>query len=705
MRLLALLAALGGTFYDSGRNGSTGLVGPNFDYDSQPATLGFDFNPGDSSHPPSILRLDQTATLTRGGVSVSPTWQYNANDADSSTWPAWHVGASLAIAGSGTVPTLGSDSPLLGDDDDSMLCKGGKTYQAAASTSGDVTTEDLLFRALFKMSANSAEVLFEKKGGGVGYTLKTNSGTARLTLTDGTDTANIDTATLTSQAWYFLQVYVDRSGSAQAYINGSASGSAVAVSSVDSLTNSGKLTFCGDSANANQYNSNIAYAALFARASWFATHLNGDASLTQFAKLTRTYAGAVGDGIPLLFSHPSGYMRKYNGSTATTYFLVGAGWPRVEKNATLNGYFSERPLANLFLQSQDVATTWTKLDNGDTFSLDAVTDPLGGTTADGFIPDSTNGDHGLTQTVTLPTTADFTWSGFFKAGTHHWISLYNSTLARRTYADITACTSCTADGFTNCPSAVGTASGGNSFTYARNFGGGWCRIETQNDGVGGSQAWQWQIADADSDHTTSGNGSSIAVYAWGLQSSNDTDVAGSPIVTTTAAGSRGGDYMLWNSDGSVTASEYSINCSVQVPYALDNPSVNEVVLSIADTAPQTTSTEFSALRIRDDSRATCATTDGGVAQALLSYGSAPSLPTDPEWMNDGTRQDITCTAKANNFGVHLAGVAGSTDTSGTMPTPTRIWIGGHELTTDSGGYWYNAITQRCRIFNLIGRVQ
>lgn len=688
MQLLALLAIVGAVQYD--RNGTSHVLVelP----DTVPGTLLWDVNPGDTAHPPSVVRLDQRPTVD--GASPAPSFLYNGADATASAWPPLTYGDGLNLAGSSTAPTTGSASPLLGSEDVSVLFNAAKSYQATAATSGDLTTEDLRISWFGQFSGTNSQVLLEKRSG-AGYTVDVSSGALRLTVSDGTDSASITTAALTTGAWYFVEWFIDKSGSGQAFVNGSASGAAVSVTAVDSLTNTGKLTIGADSSLANGYGARIAFVGLWAKASWFVNYAEVAPAATQFARLTATYARCAGSCYPISNTHDEGYLRKYDGSSSVTMFLMGAGWPRVEKNSTTQGLLNERTPRNLIAQSEDLATTWVSVDNGDTFSLNSSNmtlpllpnDPHFGK-GDGFIPDSTNGAHGMEGTAAIPATQDTSWSVFAKAGSFNCLRLIDTTTNEGAYfPSLSACASCVADGRTNCPGAVGTKTALGA--YAENFANGVCRLDIQTTGTVATHTFRWQLCDSDGDVTVTGDGSTVAVYVWGAQVSHYVDYATNYIPTTTAAVTRNSGSLGYYFSGNASTTNDSLVCDWQKPVVQDNSTDYEHVLRLSDGTVQ----NYVGVGVSENDTARLDVVTGGSAVVAIVDAGAD--------MTSGGLFTGAATVKTNAYEIFIDGTSKGTDTSGTLPTMNLIGVGGN----DYGAHHFLGIIRRCRIFNVIGRTQ
>jgi len=143
--------------------------------------------PGSAGQPIQALRnfeglagaapsgVDQLSpSLTINGVTETPVFRYKGGDATTSAWPAWGYGDDLAIAGAGSDPVPNAGSPGLGVIDDSIDYQGGKYHEAAAATSGDVTTEDMVIELVFEFDATADTRYISKRAAGVGWMVYSN---------------------------------------------------------------------------------------------------------------------------------------------------------------------------------------------------------------------------------------------------------------------------------------------------------------------------------------------------------------------------------------------------------------------------------------------------------------------------------------------------------------------------------------------------
>jgi len=120
-----------------------------------------------------------------------------------------------------------------------------------------------------------------------------------------------------------------------------------------------------------------------------------------------------------------------------------------------------------------------------------------------LVADSTNGVHGIYQSITL-TAATWCFSIFAKKGNQDWIALADATVANTlSYFNIS----------TGVLGTVGSAAD----AYIEDWGNGWCRCCIVFTGTAASHNIQIYTAEADGDAIFSGDGVTINTYLWGAQ--------------------------------------------------------------------------------------------------------------------------------------------------------------------------------------------
>ena len=342
------------------------------------------------------------------------------------------------------------------------------------------------------------------------------------------------------------------------------------------------------------------------------------------------------------------------------------------------GLLVEEARTNNILQSQDLTTTWAT--NRGTFSSNTTVAPDGTTTADRFVENTANGVHGPVQTPVTTSSAAYTASGFFKAGSRSVIVMRFQDYT--TGLDGVGAEFNLSTGTISSPAVVIGAFTSPSATIS-NVGGGWYRCTVT--GTANTAQCSFRVeactttggfsAVAFGGSTYTGDGSSY-FDSWGYQ----LELGAFPtsyIPTTTAVETRsadvcqitGGDFSgFWNEPAGTLVAEG------------DTPASGTRSLVSAN---NTTANESSVLRTVGTDPL-FVVTDGGVAQASIDAGTVSAE----------TAFKLAAAYTVNDFAVSKDGAAVVTDTSGTIPTPTQITIG-----TDAAGNYVCGHIARLRYFN------
>lgn len=196
-------------------------------------------------------------------------------DDDAKTWTCRQTGTVLSEAGAGASPDLAAYGPHLGErvaDFD-----GGKSLQSPNGIFGDIATEHFIFElALEITSSGSQRQIFDKRVGTTVVTiLLAATNTLQAYIRDGVDGATIDAGAV-SLGRVLAHLFVHRSGFGQWYVNAVASGAAVDVTAVDSLTNAGQITIGAQEGGAAPHDSAVDCCALWKGDDLLDTHLQPD---------------------------------------------------------------------------------------------------------------------------------------------------------------------------------------------------------------------------------------------------------------------------------------------------------------------------------------------------------------------------------------------------------------------------------------------
>lgn len=540
----------------------------NYDNLSYDAPLGSDpsllswYDPGYVV--PSVANLPDELCVDSSECSM-PVFRYHGGDANDTSWSP--RGNGQALTADGLAGALyGVQTPLLGDDDLAVNPNASRRYLASSSSVYDLTTEHVVVELVLQAHASGGNVsLFSKRATGVGYEVIMHAtGFPIFQLQDSGGNTAAAGDTLVSGAWYHLLFVGKRDGSGQWYANGVASGGATSISSRSgSLSNSLSFHLGSDQASATPYAAPILHAAMWTPAT-LSTHDQATLAAQRFAMLAgQQLRVAKGSPWPTSTTRASAATLSKCTGGVTTMYSVGASWPRVER--LCNGaiaWRSESAITNGFLQSRDLSTSWTLLDEGDVIGGSIVT-PFGVTTTKaGIIADSTDGAHGVIQAVTL-TATQWSSSVLFHPGEFDFVYASDATLTDADgYFDGVECAACTGE----CPAAIGTI-GSAAVGYAYGLGGGWCLAGISFTGTAASHTLKWQCAAADGDASFAGDGASVSCYITDAQlevlpfpSSRQ------PTLTTTVA--RNADALRYAASDNVDVAQGSIVISV-APFAGD----------------------------------------------------------------------------------------------------------------------------------------
>lgn len=373
------------------------------------------------------------AALTINNVTVLPTCRYKGGDASASGWPAWGYGENLSYVFVAAAPTYNIGSPLLSSADDGVWFKGnggasphGARFIGSASAMA-VGTNDFVIeivRCISVTTPNGDVYASHIVGAAAGWgwvcspTPATPVDNLYIRDVNGLSGA-IATATLIRDSWIHEICFVDRSGSAQWYVNGLASGSPGSVAAYQgTLTSTGVFSLGSYETGAYSCSSKLAYFALWSHAAWLDTHLQAAVAQERFAKLTGVYPRiARGTALPTIATRASSaYTDRIESDGSRRLYLVGINFLRTPKRADLTaivdtGYLSEPTATSLCLQSENIATTWA-LGGSATRATNTAEAPNRATTAD-TLSAVANGDY-LVQSFATITAVQHTYSHYLK---------------------------------------------------------------------------------------------------------------------------------------------------------------------------------------------------------------------------------------------------------------------------------------------------
>jgi hypothetical protein len=509
------------------------------------------FKSGDD-YLPSVDKLDPSLTIN--GTTVTPFVRYKGGDADGTDWDEWTYGDTLTLQ-AGTAPSYNQGSPLLGTNDDSVLFNSGGYYKSPNTTCGDIGTEDIVVESVFKYTGNNVAGQFSKRlSDGVGWEMFQRGGFDGLmfVIEDSTGNIEINKYGFTTGAWYHSMIFVNRDENSNDgvkwYMNGALEASDNFSTKSGSLSNSTNMTVGARDVNGvGASTEHLAYFAMWKQDNWHSAGASGPAEWVtiaqeRFQKLTGFWPQtALGTSAPNGWSTTSGrnsfaHLDRLESGNRKLY-LVGTDWlrfvDRKDSNSdSIRGYLSEIDKQNICLQSSDLDTTWTKIDAGDTIGGSVEVPNKETSTTSGIIPDSTDGQHGVTQDITLTATT-YTFSVFAKVGSSNWLYIIDTISGDGSYFNLSTC-------------ALGTAQGG-ATAFIEDWGDGWCRCSFQTAGTAAAHTFEISPAGGDGDNTVVGNGSDVHSYVWGVQC-EASEYMSSYIPTTTGAVTRATDSLQYKGD-------------------------------------------------------------------------------------------------------------------------------------------------------------
>lgn len=588
-----------------------------------------------------LSRLSQGMTIN--GVTVTPTFWYEGKNASASGFTAT-VGSDLAAAGSGG--TFQDDVPMPSATDKAFDGEATRYFETADTSYGDVADEDMVIEVVAVMSPTSTSRVVRKVST-TGWDLAAVSGNRwRFNQFGASLTKNIDSATtLSIGCWYHVMLFSDADGSAQVYVNGDASGSAVDVSGTGSLTNAGTLTLPAISGGTYIYDRPIALVALWKQASWLDTHLQATIAQQRFAALTGVASTRYGYPVHASLRNSVAYMESQASSGGQRIFAVGPRWPRIETrpDATRRygtGYRSEVTATNKLISTADPqGGDWTQTrvtvgdddTNGPTRFADASTVSEDGTAAS---------THVVTQAVNV-TAHTYLVSCYAKASNRAWIRLSLSSPTdgdESVYYDLSSVTLGT---------VTGTVRQG-----IRYLGQGWCHCWfTRTHATAEAGTFSFEVADADGSNSFDGL-SQESVCFWGPMVVQD---KGSPIA-----------YIESGATPAAIASDKLRYTGLNLP-----PSFTLAIDLLADTSGAVSSYEMygevsdggtsdRAVFYTQSGTAKFNLAAGGVTQAAISGGTS---------VQDNLWHEARATVIKDNVAYYLDGVSdASADTSASLPS-------------------------------------
>jgi hypothetical protein len=572
---LAATAALGGVVNGSvGGNGSSipggamlagaiGGVGGSVEAD----TSTFWLNPDGAAIASGPGNLSDTLVIN--GVTGTVVASYDARDISGTSWPArgGTVG-TLSECGAGTSPTSGLPAPFTEAGARAVeFAAGGKTFCAANTSAGDVTTQDLVLELIgLKCGGGATSAILGKKdtaatAAAAGYIARCTITSQRINMevSDGADQIATGQSIGMTSGMHVMQFY-DAGDDLQQWINGAQQTASSSASAVGSLTNSATFTVGGTSGDSSTASSLVSFRVWTFPAGTLTDAATHDAVADARAEqMMGVYpATAAGSAIATTLARTN---TKYididrDSDGVRRMFLVYNNWIGVSRRKEETGgeYVSgvdiEANSTNAALQSEDFATTWTT--GNLAVSTNTTAAPNMATTADAL--ESTDGagsvEHYVRQGTITHTAVPWTTSVYVKAGadasaTHAWIR--NNTVANTTsWLRLSDCT-------------AGTKGSGTARITAESWGNGWCRFGITYAGT--VAAHEIDIGYSNADNSTTyddGTDSSSDLIVWGAQAEFQ-PMTTTYIATTTASASRTYDQLQFAASSNAAPSAGTIN--------------------------------------------------------------------------------------------------------------------------------------------------
>jgi hypothetical protein len=319
------------------------------------------------------------------------------------------------------------------------------------------------------------------------------------------------------------------------------------------------------------------------------------------------------------------------------------------------GLLIEEQRTNLLTYSEDFSNAaWQR--TGSTITANTTTAPDGNNTADVLVEDTSNGTHRVFQSVTVSSSTAYTQTVFVKAAGRTQVRLLETSLGGAIF-DLSAV------------SVISSDAGITASISSQNNGWYRCRITATTGGAQTTFTAQIQACVSGA-NVYIGNGAD-ALYMWGAQLEAGA-FATSYIPTVASQVTRSADVASVNTLSPwYNATEGTLYAELQ-RYALIPSTAFSNAWALSD---NTNNERFISYNTGSIQTMDLAVTDGGVAQAVLAA---------PNAITANTTIKTAFAYAVNDFAfVRDAGTV-QTDTSGTLPTVDRLYIGANSVGT---GQW------------------
>ncbi len=488
-----------------------------------------------------------TQDITLNSQTVSPTFRYNGIDAATGGWIA-EVGNTLDRIAVGVEPDYDQGTQYLSTRDGSIKFKSSDYMQESSDVNyTNVGTNDYIKEVVLKTpdsAAAAGNVLNNRNADAIGYSILffTDNNIYFILEDSGAAQKSAGTGALALSTWYHIIGFANRSGNYRMYVNGTFIGTTDISGASGTLNNAQLFTIGARSNAAQKFSGSLAHATLWQSATLCSgtTAEQDTVAQERFEKACGVYPQlAEGTSLSVVRTRSTtAYLDKLESGFRKLY-RVGANHPRIvhreDKNSDeIKAYLGELASKNWVIQSEDISTTWVKVDAGDTFDLNAIAALNKSITMDGLIADATDGDHGITQAVTL-TAVNWCASCFSKKGNKNFLYIEDETVANAyAYFDIDLGT-------------VETIGAGAVNAYIEDWGDGYIRACLIVLGTVAAHTFAYKTANADTDKDFSGDALTVNTYLWGMQIEPG-DYMTSYIDTLTAAVTRTADTFQYKGD-------------------------------------------------------------------------------------------------------------------------------------------------------------
>lgn len=345
---------------------------------------------------------------------------------------------------------------------------------------------------------------------------------------------------------------------------------------------------------------------------------------------------------------------------------------------TNKGLLTEASSAtNLCLQSEDLTTTWSLGAGGMTISSNAGTAPNGASTADRLVEDTATTTHRIFQTFAgLPDSTNYLCSAYIKPAGRTWFYIRfddKSAVVARVYFSLSGGVVTT-----------GTTNGTPWTSGAEYVGGGWYRLWIGGNSATGVSNCSliFGAASADNTPTYTGDGASGFSLWGGMMEQKSVPITPSSYIPTTTA--------------SVTRSADAI--SVPAGHAFNswftNPNAGIFFAAGTSVDNNAGAAARRMLDITDGSannRIVLALSISNTARFLGSSGGATQWDILSAATFSRAAFNLAGAYAANDFQQATNGVLGTQDSSGTVPSVTRITVG-FDIGATSGASWEGYLT-------------